>query len=149
MKTIGRFAVILVAAVLVPAPAHAQAVSANITGTVTDSSGAAVPDARVTATETATGIRSTSTRTVQGRYDITFLKPGTYEVEIEAKGFKRTTRSSVIVGVSTTVRVANLTNTPHFGTPQRNVSTGTFGEITSTLGGYGNRQVQFALRLLF
>ena len=43
----------------------------------------------------------------------------------------------------------NLTNTPHFGTPSNNVNSGNFGEITSTLGGYGNREVQFALRLSF
>ncbi|MCU1292149.1 MAG: Cna domain protein [Bryobacterales bacterium] len=45
----------------------------------------------------------------------------------------------------------NLTNTPHFANPGNNVSSGpgSFGIITSTLSGYGNRQIQTALRLTF
>jgi hypothetical protein len=43
----------------------------------------------------------------------------------------------------------NLTNTPHFANPSNNINTGNFGEITSTLSGYGNRQIQFALRATF
>jgi hypothetical protein len=43
----------------------------------------------------------------------------------------------------------NLTNTPHFSNPTGNTSSGSFGIITSTLGGYGNRQVQTALRVTF
>jgi hypothetical protein len=43
----------------------------------------------------------------------------------------------------------NLTNTPHFANPSNNINSGNFGEITSTLGGYGNREVQLALRLTF
>lgn len=43
----------------------------------------------------------------------------------------------------------NLTNTPHFSNPDGNVNDATFGVISSTLGGFGNRQTQVALRLLF
>jgi hypothetical protein len=43
----------------------------------------------------------------------------------------------------------NLTNTPHFSNPNSNVSSASFGTITSTLSGYGNRQVQTALRVTF
>jgi hypothetical protein len=46
----------------------------------------------------------------------------------------------------------NLTNTPHFANPSgngSNVSSGSFGTITSTLNGYTNRQLQMALRLRF
>jgi len=43
----------------------------------------------------------------------------------------------------------NLTNTPHFSNPNGTVTSGNFGEISSTLGGYGNREVQVALRLTF
>ena len=51
--------------------------------------------------------------------------------------------------------VYNLTNTPHFNQPASNFSTlSSFGSITSTVGanglaGQGEREVQFALRLLF
>jgi outer membrane receptor protein involved in Fe transport len=43
----------------------------------------------------------------------------------------------------------NLTNTPHFSNPSGSVSAATFGIISSTLSGYGNRQIQMALRLKF
>jgi hypothetical protein len=43
----------------------------------------------------------------------------------------------------------NLANTPHFANPTGNVSSANFGTITSTLNGYGNRQIQMALRLKF
>ena len=43
----------------------------------------------------------------------------------------------------------NVTNTPHFSNPSGNVSSASFGTITSTLSGYGNRQVQAALRVTF
>jgi hypothetical protein len=43
----------------------------------------------------------------------------------------------------------NLTNTPHFSNPSGSVTSGNFGEISGTLGGYGNREIQLALRLTF
>jgi hypothetical protein len=43
----------------------------------------------------------------------------------------------------------NLTNTPHFANPSGSFTSGNFGEISSTLGGYGNREIQLALRLVF
>ncbi len=43
----------------------------------------------------------------------------------------------------------NLTNTPHFSNPNGSLTSGNFGEISSTLGGYGNREIQVALRLSF
>jgi hypothetical protein len=43
----------------------------------------------------------------------------------------------------------NLTNTPHFANPNGSVSSASFGLITSTLSGYGARQIQMALRIRF
>lgn len=43
----------------------------------------------------------------------------------------------------------NLTNSPHFNNPNGNVSSASFGTITGTLSGYGNRQVQTAVRISF
>jgi hypothetical protein len=43
----------------------------------------------------------------------------------------------------------NLTNTPHFANPSGSQTSATFGIISSTLSGYGNRQMQMALRLKF
>jgi hypothetical protein len=43
----------------------------------------------------------------------------------------------------------NLTNTPRFGNPVNNVNAGNFGQITGTLFGEGERDIQFALRIVF
>ncbi|HSM78650.1 MAG TPA: hypothetical protein VLT57_13520, partial [Bryobacteraceae bacterium] len=43
----------------------------------------------------------------------------------------------------------NLSNTPHFSNPNGSVTSGAFGTISGTLSGYGNRQIQMALRLKF
>jgi hypothetical protein len=43
----------------------------------------------------------------------------------------------------------NLTNTPRFALPERNINSANFGQILTTLDGAGERQVQFGLRLSF
>src|SRR5205085_11375439 len=86
-------------------PARSQAVSATLIGTVTDSSAATVPNAGVTVTETRTGVSRKSSTTSDGVYTIPYLTPGTYRVEVEARGFKKFSRDNVNLGVSSTVRV--------------------------------------------
>ncbi|QNI32348.1 TonB-dependent receptor [Alloacidobacterium dinghuense] len=65
----------------------AQTVTGNITGTVTDPSGAIVSGANVTATDTATGIQTQATTNESGVYTIRFLPIGQYQVSISASGF--------------------------------------------------------------
>lgn len=81
----------------------------GITGTVTDSTGAVVPEAKVTATNTATGVATHAVTTSFGTYTITDLIPGTYTVTIEKSGFSKRVSSGVYVDVSrTTTADANL-----------------------------------------
>ncbi|MGB7844466.1 MAG: TonB-dependent receptor [Candidatus Acidiferrum sp.] len=80
---------------------RAQGLS-GITGTVTDSTGAVVPDAKVTATNNATGVASHGVTSSFGTYTITDLIPGTYTVVIEKQGFARRIISGVHVDVSRT-----------------------------------------------
>ncbi len=86
-------------------PAMGQAVNATLLGTVTDSSGAAVANAKVTITETNTGISRTSRTNDSGNYVFPDLAPGTYTVTAEQPGFKRASRASIDVIVNTTQRV--------------------------------------------
>jgi len=65
----------------------AQEVTASITGTVTDSSGAAVTGATVTATSQERGISYTDVTNGSGLYRITQLPVGTYTVKVEKAGF--------------------------------------------------------------
>ena len=86
-------------------PSAGQAVNATLLGTVTDSSGAAVTNAKVTITETNTGISRTSQTNESGNYVFPDLAPGTYSVTAELSGFKRATRAGIDVVVNTTERV--------------------------------------------
>ena len=71
----------------IPSPLSAQTVTGTIDGTVTDPSGALVPNAQVTATNTATGVVTQATTNGAGVYDIRFLPIGQYEVSVSATGF--------------------------------------------------------------
>lgn len=74
---------------VIPSVLKAQtAGEGSITGTVTDSTGAAIPNANVTATNVATNISTIRTTTGSGTYVIAPLLPGTYTVTVAAKGFK-------------------------------------------------------------
>ena len=61
--------------------------SATIVGQVTDSQGLVVPNATVTATNTATGVPHTAKTTSSGNYTIPNLSPGIYDVKVEAPSF--------------------------------------------------------------
>jgi len=84
-----------------PSSLEAQGLS-GMTGTVTDSTGAVVPDAKVTVTNTATNVVHTAVTTSQGTYFITDLIPGSYTVAIEKEGFKKAVLQGVGVFVSQT-----------------------------------------------
>src|SRR5215472_7732600 len=87
------------------ATAGGQAVNATLVGTVTDSSGAAISDAKVTITETNTGISHASQTNESGNYVFPDLPPGTYTVTAELSGFKRASRAKIDLIVNTTERV--------------------------------------------
>jgi hypothetical protein len=77
---------------------RAQALS-RITGTVVDSSGGVVPNAKVTVTNNATQVASHTTTSSSGTYIVTDLIPSTYTVQIEAPGFQKSTHNGVLVDV--------------------------------------------------
>src|SRR5436309_524155 len=64
-----------------------QAVFGSIIGTVTDSSGAAVPNAKVTITNVDKGVSVTTATNESGNYEQQHLIAGTYDVKVEAPGF--------------------------------------------------------------
>src|SRR5229473_7272268 len=99
--------VLLLGAILLgfSAPVLGQAVNATLLGTVTDSSGAAVANVKVTITETNTGISRASQTNESGNYVLPDLPPGTYTVTAELSGFKRASRAGIDVIVNTTERV--------------------------------------------
>ena len=84
---------------------QAQTFYGSIVGTVTDSSGATVPGAAVTAVNSGTGERRTSQSNAEGKYEFVNLVPGRYRVDVEKTGFKHLTRDEIEVQVQATVRV--------------------------------------------
>jgi hypothetical protein len=73
---------------LVSVPARAQEFRGAITGTVTDLTGAIVPNAKVALTDTATGVRTSTSTNAVGIYTVDLLPIGPYDVSVESKGFE-------------------------------------------------------------
>jgi hypothetical protein len=67
---------------------HAQRPNGSITGTVRDASGAVIPGAGVSLTRQATGVALQLTTSEAGMYTFSSLLPGTYQIKVEASGFK-------------------------------------------------------------
>src|SRR5438132_13511540 len=88
--------------------AFAQRDLATITGTVTDSTGGVVANAKVTITEVSTGQVYELTTNNSGEYTRPALKPSTYTVTVSAAGFKKATQKDVLLnpGERTGVNIA-------------------------------------------
>jgi outer membrane receptor protein involved in Fe transport len=77
----------------------AQTETGQITGTVTDATGAVIPNAKVTVKAVATQAVRTTLTAAAGNYTVTNVMPGVYEVTVEAPGFaKASKRAQVTVG---------------------------------------------------
>src|SRR5947207_12301780 len=84
-----------VLAILCSSMALAQRDLGTITGIISDPQGAAVPNAKVTITEDATGLTYDVQTNTAGEYIRPLLKPGTYTVTAEATGFRRIAQKNV------------------------------------------------------
>ena len=83
---------------------YGQAVTGSLLGAVTDSSGATVPNAKVTITEMRTGISRSTQTNASGNYAFPTLEPGTFRVAVERQGFRTAVKEGVDLLVNTTVR---------------------------------------------
>ncbi len=82
---------------------YAQTTAGEVTGTVIDSSGAVVPGATVTLTNTGTQIAKTMASNDSGNYVFVNVQPGTYELQVELSGFKTTKTQPFVIGVGQTI----------------------------------------------
>jgi outer membrane receptor protein involved in Fe transport len=94
----------LLAAPLAAPPVSAQALYGAIVGTVTDQSGAPVPGATVTATNTGTGLKLDATTDKDGNYAFRNLVLGTYELTASLQGFRELRQTGVRVEAGNPVR---------------------------------------------
>jgi len=97
------FAILL--ALALPPAAGAQVTSASIVGTITDSSGGALPGVTVTARNVDTGFTRTVPTDEVGAYRLDFLPIGKYSIEVVLSGFKPVTRSGIVLNVNDTVKI--------------------------------------------
>src|SRR5258708_22944117 len=86
----------------------AQITTRTISGTGTDPTGAAIPNAQVTATNTGTNLSRSAQTSEQGAYRIEFLPVGSYNVEINAQGFKKFVRGGLVLEVNVPVRIDSV-----------------------------------------
>jgi hypothetical protein len=85
--------------------------SSALIGTISDATGAVVPNATVKATEEGTGATRTARSNVEGRFLFAQVKPGTYQISVEAEGFGPAESKPESVAVGQTLAV-NFTLSP-------------------------------------
>ena len=96
---------VLALLVLVPCGLLLAGVTASISGTVTDPSGAIVAGATVTATNVETGVASTQTTNAQGFYSFPELPPGKYVLDVRQTGFKEYTQKDLVLEVNNALTI--------------------------------------------
>ena len=102
MKTLLCFLVLLSA----PMTSFGQAVYGSISGNVTDASGAAVPNAKVTITDVGKGVTYSTATNESGNYAQGHLIAGVYEVRVEAQGFSAFVQKNVHVEVDAVTQIS-------------------------------------------
>src|ERR1700730_6643827 len=93
---------ILLFAICVPSMMAQSAGTSGLAGTVTDPSGAAIPNVTVTIVSNDTGQTRTATTGSDGVYKFTLLQPGSYKVRFAVNGFKTAEIGSVVLNVTET-----------------------------------------------
>src|ERR1700735_1341320 len=85
--------------------AIAQSTSASITGLVDDPSKALIPAATITAINTQTGEKASTTTNKEGQYVLPGLNPGTYRLEVDKPGFKGIIEAGLTLHVQDAVQI--------------------------------------------
>jgi hypothetical protein len=116
-KVFRKFSAIFAVSLLSAGMALAQITSGDITGTVKDATGAAIPNASVVITNEATGVTTTLTANTAGEFHASNLPAGSYDVEVKNAGFQayklkglevetnRTATKDIVLSVGTTQSV--------------------------------------------
>src|ERR1043165_2720928 len=82
-----------------------QTTTGSLAGTVTDPGSAVIAGATVTVTNITTGAERSGVTNSSGAFDFQALLPGTYNISVEASGFKKAIVRNVIVSVASTAQV--------------------------------------------
>ena len=92
-------------------------ISGDVTGTVTDPTGAIIPGAAVILSNVNTNTSQSTITNAQGSFRFAFIAPGPYQINVSATGFQSQKRGGVIVTAgqpaSVTIQLANRRRTPN------------------------------------
>ena len=100
-----RFLTSAFALLLITAALAWASITGSISGVVNDSSGAVVPRATVSVTNTQTGVKATVTTDSRGFYSLPTVSVGTYDVEITQSGFKTYRKTGLVIDANSALRV--------------------------------------------
>jgi Carboxypeptidase regulatory-like domain/TonB-dependent Receptor Plug Domain len=125
---------------LAPLAMHGQVDQGSITGTVQDSSGAVIPNASVTVTNTDTGLALQAKANASGSYVFSPLKIGNYKITAASPGFQTTTRENVHLDIQQRLNVVlvlqpgqiSQTVTVSDAAPLLQTQEGAVGQVIST-----------------
>jgi len=120
---------LLLAACSNPGRLLAQTEKAQVNGAVLDPSGAVVASVQVTAINTATGARRSVLTNEQGLYNLPFLDPGTYDIQVQKEGFRTVTRQAIKFDVA---QIARLDFTLEVGAVSEQVTVTAQGPMLET-----------------
>ncbi|MCC6369076.1 MAG: TonB-dependent receptor [Bryobacterales bacterium] len=102
---IARLSGVVFLSLLLDVTASAQlATTTSLVGTVIDSSGQSVPNAKVTAVEEGSLTTYNTTTNVSGYFAIDFVRVGTYSITVDQPGFQKVTKTGIQVNINQTVR---------------------------------------------
>ena len=136
---IHRLLAISIAAVCV-FPATAQTLDTGILGTVSDPAGATIAGATVTIGSPATGFSRVVKTAADGKYEVRYLVPGEYTVEVQAVGFRTERRPRVVIQINQqarldfTMQIGEVQQTIEIAgsTPLLQTENATLGEVVAT-----------------
>jgi len=98
-------ALLALCCLLSPSQARAQLVTADVLGTVTDTTGAVIPNAKVTLLNTGTGISASMKSNATGEFLFSHVQIGTFKITVEATGFKTFMANGITAGANDRVRI--------------------------------------------
>jgi hypothetical protein len=104
MCNLRRLFLLVIGFTLMAGSAWAQGNRGELTGIATDPSGAVIPGVAITITNMATGVANNLATNEAGVFTVPLLEPGTYKLVAEKEGFKKYSRSNIIVSVGGSVR---------------------------------------------
>ncbi len=104
MRSFCRLSTILVSAFLLSAALWAQFDTGSITGSVTDPAGSAVPGAKITLVNAATGVNLSTLTNENGIYEFANVRVGAYQMTAEKTGFSMAHVEEAVVSVSSRTR---------------------------------------------